>query len=139
MYNKIENDFQFGGIMTYNTKQKDKILNVIMNYKHEFTIRDIHNKIPNIGLTTIYRLVDKLVLDGRLNKYITKDNITYYEYLEECDNNNHFYLKCDKCGNMVHIDCDCINELKSHIFKNHNFKLNKDHIIINGICDKCGD
>ncbi len=126
--------------MTYNTKQKDVILDVIRSVKHEFTIKDVYNEMNNsVGLTTIYRLVDKLVLDGTLNKYIGKDNITYYEYLEKCDSDNHFFLKCDKCGDMIHIDCDCINDLKSHILKDHNFKLNKDHIIINGICDKCGD
>lgn len=125
--------------MTYNTKQKDKILDIIMKKDHEFTIKDIHTEIPEVGLTTIYRLIDKLVENNSINKYIGKDNITYYQYLEKCDEDNHFYLKCEKCGDIIHIDCDCISELKSHILNNHKFKLNKDHIIINGICDKCGD
>lgn len=125
--------------MTYNTKQKDKILNIIVKYDHEFTVKDIHDKIPEVGLTTIYRLIDKLVENNTVNKYLSKDNITYYHYLEKCDEDNHFYLKCEKCGDIIHIDCDCINELKSHILNNHKFKLNKDNIIINGICDKCGE
>lgn len=122
----------------YNTKQKDLILNVIKNQKHEFTVKDIYEELKDkVGLTTIYRLIDKLVGDNIINKYITKDNVTYYQYLERCEEENHFYLKCDKCGDLVHIDCDCISELSSHIFKKHNFVLNKDHIIINGICEKC--
>ena len=122
----------------YNTKQKDLILNVIKNQRHEFTIKDIYEELKDkVGLTTIYRLIDKLVGDNIINKYITKDNVTYYQYLERCEEENHFYLKCDKCGDLVHIDCDCISELSSHIFKKHNFVLNKDHIIINGICEKC--
>lgn len=125
--------------MTYNTKQKDKILDVIVNFGHEFTIKDIHNKLDGVGLTTIYRFIDKLVDSKILNKTIGNDNITYYQYLEQCDNDNHFYLKCDKCGNTFHVDCDCIGNLKSHIMKDHKFKLNKDNIIINGICSKCGD
>lgn len=123
---------------SYNTKQKDVILNAIKHQRQEFTINDIYNQIKDkAGLTTIYRLVDKLVLDGRLSKYIGKDNTTYYQYLEECDEDNHFYLKCEYCGDMVHIDCDCIEDLSSHIFKKHKFKPNKEHIIINGICEKC--
>ena len=101
--------------MTYNTKQKDKILDVIVNFGHEFTIKDIHNKLDGVGLTTIYRFIDKLVDSKILNKTIGNDNITYYQYLEQCDNDNHFYLKCDKCGNTFHVDCDCIGNLKSHI------------------------
>lgn len=124
--------------MSYNTKQKEIILEVIEKEKHEFTIKDIYSKLNNkIGLTTIYRLVDKLVEDKVLNKSISKDNITYYNYLEKCEHQNHFYLKCDNCGDLIHIDCYCIEELKNHINKEHSFKLSSDHIIINGLCKKC--
>ena len=117
----------------YNTRQRAIILNVMKN-----TIKDIYNYAKDkTGLTTIYRLADKLVQDGRLSKNIGKDNTTYYQYLEECNEDNHFYLKCDYCGDMIHIDCDCIKDLSSHIFKKHKFKPNKEHIIINGICDRC--
>ena len=122
----------------YNTKQKDLIINIIKNQKKEFTIKDIYNQVKNkTGLTTIYRLVDKLVEDGRLAKNIGKNNITYYQYLIDCTEENHFYLKCDKCGEMTHVDCDCIKELSDHIIKKHNFELKKENIIINGICEKC--
>ena len=124
--------------MKYNTKQKDMILDVIRKEKKEFTIKDIYNSLDGAaGLTTIYRLVDKLVIDGILHKHISKDNITYYEYLEECDKENHFYLKCEKCGNMIHVDCDFVEELENHITNEHKFKLDKKMIIINGICNKC--
>ena len=123
---------------SYKTKQKDLIINIIKNYNHEFTIKDIYNELKNeVGLTTIYRLVDKLIKDNVLNKYISKNNVTFYQCLEKCENENHFYLKCDKCGNLIHIDCDCINELSNHIIYEHKFKLNKECIIINGVCCKC--
>ena len=38
------------------------------------------------------------------------NNNTYYEYLAKCDCCNHFYLKCQKCGTLIHVDCDCIND-----------------------------
>ena len=122
---------------SYNTKQKDIIIDEIEKHKEEFTIKDIYNELnKKIGLTTIYRLINKLVKEGRVNKSIGKDNITYYQFLEDCDKENHFFLKCNSCGVMEHIDCDCIEELSSHISKKHNFSLT-DHIIINGICKKC--
>lgn len=123
---------------SYNTKQKNLILKVIKSQKQEFTIKDIYDEISEeVGLTTIYRFVDKLIDDNLLNKSISKDNTTYYQYLKECDEENHFYLKCDKCGELIHVDCDCIVDLTNHIFKKHRFRPNKEHIIINGICDKC--
>ena len=122
----------------YNTHQKDLIISVIKNYEKEFTIKDIHNELKDsVGLTTIYRLVDKLVSDGIINKSIGSDNTTYYEYLGECSCHNHFYLKCEKCGEMIHIDCDCIESLSNHIVSEHNFLLDRGKIIIKGICKKC--
>ena len=123
---------------SYNTKQKDEILKIIRNYKEEFTIKDIYEKLNNeVGLTTIYRLVNSLINEGTIEKCVSKGNIIYYHYMKECHKKNHFYLKCDNCKKLVHIDCDCIEELSSHIFKKHKFKPNKDHIIFNGICEKC--
>lgn len=122
----------------YNTKQKELIFEVIKKQKGEFCAKDIYEEVKNsTGLTTVYRLIDKLVNDGLLNKTVGEDNTTYYQYLEQCDHENHFYLKCSECGNLTHIDCDCIEELAVHITKHHKFRPNKDHIIISGICNKC--
>ena len=122
----------------YNTKQKDLILDIIKKEKKQFTIKDIYEKLDgSVGLTTVYRLVDKLVDENSLNKEISKDNTTYYQYLEHCEEENHFYLKCDECGKVIHIDCDCISDLSNHILKDHKFKTNKEHIIINGKCNNC--
>lgn len=122
----------------YNTKQKDLIINVIKSIKHEFTIKEIYNLLnKKVGLTTIYRKIDELVSNGIVSKQIAVDNITYYEYLEHCDNENHFFLKCSKCGNLSHIDCECIESLSNHILKKHKFNLNRENVIMNGICNKC--
>ena len=117
----------------YKTKQKEQILNLIKSKNKEFTIKDIYQELnKEIGMTTIYRLVDNLVNEGIINK-----NENYYQYLEHCNCDNHFYLKCSNCGVLIHVDCDCINELFSHIDNEHKFVPNREHIIIGGICDKC--
>lgn len=133
--------FKLGVIMNknYKTKQKDIILRIIKE-KKQFTIKDIYQEVcGEVGLTTIYRLVDKLVNEGIINKYFTKDNTVYYQYLEKCSRYNHFYLKCDICGDMIHIDCDCISDLSCHILEEHNFIPNRENIIIGGICNKCSE
>ncbi len=121
----------------YKTNQRDIILKEIKKREHEFSAIDIYNKIEDkVGLTTVYRLINKLVSDGKLSKN-TKNNIIYYQYLEDCHNDNHFYLKCDICGKLIHIDCDCIKDLSSHILSKHKFKMGKERIIINGTCNNC--
>lgn len=122
----------------YNTKQKDFIIDSIKKHHDEFVVKDIYEDLNGkVGLTTIYRLVDKMVEDKRLSRTIGKDNNMYYQYLESCPNENHFYLKCKSCGKMEHVDCDCIDELSTHISKEHDFKLDKSNIIISGTCKDC--
>ena len=123
---------------TYNTKQKELILNIIKKQQKEFTVKDIYNELNNkTGLTTVYRLIDRLVDDNIIKKTIGKDNKTKYQYLEKCEEENHFYLKCNKCNIIQHVDCDCIKDLSNHILKNHEFNAEKENIIINGICKNC--
>ena len=123
---------------TYDTKQKELILETIKKQKTHFQVKDIYDALNGkVGLTTIYRLIEKLEKEKVVNKSIDKDNKTYFEYLGKCDEDNHFYLSCDKCGKLTHIDCDCINELSSHVYNEHKFTLNKENIVIKGICEKC--
>ena len=125
--------------MTYNTKQREHIINAIKNIKKEFTIKELHEYLKDsTGLTTIYRLVDKLVDEGILRKTIDKNNVTYYQYLGNCNEKNHFYLKCESCGEVIHTECKQIEELTTHLMNEHKFKSTDSHIIINGICKKCG-
>ena len=123
---------------TYKTRQKELILDVIKNFKNDFTIKEIYEKLnQNVGLTTIYRIVSKLVEEGKIKKSIDYNNVVHYQYLDECQCDNHFYLKCDKCGSITHVDCDCINDFTNHVLKNHLFKVDNVNIIIKGICKKC--
>ena len=123
---------------TYATKQKNTIIDVIKTKEEAFTVKEIYKALKEkVGLTTIYRLTDKLEKEGKLKKIIGAGGKTYYQYLKSCDKENHFYLKCDKCMRMIHIDCDCIDELYNHILNNHKFKLSKTNIIINGLCKEC--
>lgn len=121
---------------SYNTKQKKEILEHIRKKDKQFTIKELYNELNYSSLTTIYRVIDKLLDEGYLNKTTDASN-TYYQYLERCDNNNHFYLKCEKCGSLIHIDCDCIEKITNHFLKIHNFVPNKEKIIINGFCERC--
>ena len=124
--------------ISYNTKQKDRIHEIVKNKNKSFTIKEIYDDLnKEIGLTTIYRFITKLEKEGLVRKEASIEGNAYYEYLERCEEENHFYLKCDNCGKLIHIDCDCISDLTKHILNEHSFSLNKKKIIINGLCKEC--
>ena len=121
----------------YNTKQKDIILDIIKKEKGRFSINDIYEKTSGVGLTTVYRYINKLVNSSVLRREVDNDNHVYYYYLSCSKCNHHFYLKCDKCGKMIHIDCEFIDELYNHILVEHKFMTNKKNLVIDGICKDC--
>ena len=121
----------------YNTRNKEELLRIIKTQNKDFTINDIYKESKNIGLTTVYRYIDELIKKGMMTKIIDENKKTKYQYLEKCQNENHFYLKCNTCGTITHIDCECIEELSNHILNKHNFKTDKKNIIIKGICQNC--
>lgn len=126
---------------SYNTKSKEIINEAIKNYPNGFTIKDLKEDLEkkklNIGLTTIYRALDRLALDGVVTKFYDENNVGHYKYVNDCQSETHFYLKCQKCEKIYHVDCSCIDELSIHILKQHKFKIDTKNIILEGLCNNC--
>ena len=126
---------------TYNTSQKESIKEAIKEFSNGFTIKELKDYLDNknikIGLTTIYRLVFDLEQKMILKKYYDENNIAHYKYVKDCISENHFYLKCVKCNKIEHVDCSCINDFQTHIYKQHKFLLDAKNIILEGLCSSC--
>ncbi len=124
--------------MSYSTKQKRDILDLIKKLDKDFTAKDIYNDFGGkIGLTTIYRYVESLEKDGTILRVSMGDKMARFQYVEPCNNADHFYLKCEKCGSLEHVECEKTRGLTEHILKNHHFIPTDTKLIINGFCAKC--
>ena len=130
----------------YNTKQKQEIISYLeKNSGHHITINDVFNyfksKSVSVGQTTIYRHLESLVDEGIVKKYIFDNNTpACFEYVNE---NAHikgdtcFHLKCEKCGMLIHLQCDELKQISSHIEKEHNFVLDTYRTVLYGLCESC--
>lgn len=125
--------------MTYNTKQKDQIFEVISSKTSDFTVKEICAELTEKGISqaTIYRAVEKLEADGSLKKLVGADGNIRYQYMDDCDGIGHCYLKCDNCGTIEHVDCAMLSGLVQHIKNEHEFAADKHQMILNGICKNC--
>ena len=122
----------------YNTKQNQRVLNLIKTQTTDFSAKSIYEKLGGeIGLTTIYRFIESLEKDGVILKISQENNTAKYQYVQPCEHADHFYLKCEKCGKLEHIDCEKIQGLTEHIAKEHHFNPHQTHMIINGACENC--
>ena len=130
---------------SYKTKQRSRILDYIKENKNAHitadTIIDHFKKCENpVSKATVYRYLDNLVEENIIRKFLSPDanQAACYQYVEdniECE--KHYHMKCTKCGNLVHLDCDELIELSNHILKEHKFKLDPCRTILYGVCENC--
>ena len=132
----------------YKTKHYDELLTYLQNIKGEhFTVEDIHNHFCgcncNMGTTTIYRNLERMIDEGVVNKYnIESGSPACFEYVDPNDHKDSevcYHLKCEKCGTLIHVHCEEIEEFNHHIFAEHRFKINPMRTGFYGICENCAE
>ncbi len=136
----------------YITKQMLELKAYMQSVEGEHvTVNDIsrhfEDKGISVGITTIYRNLEKLVEQGMVAKY-TIDGTTgaCFEYVggdedikKHIDNNSCYHCKCEKCGKLIHLQCDEVEKLKKHMLEHHDFVLNPVRTVFYGICEECKD
>ena len=131
----------------YKTKQRAELTAYLMGKAGEHvTVGDITDHFSQlgrpIGITTVYRQLDKMVDEGIVNKYVVDGSSSAcYEYVGEEQHMEGpvscYHCKCDKCGTLIHLHCGEIEELLKHIEKSHSFIINPKRTVFYGLCDAC--
>ena len=126
--------------MKYHTKNKVKILNCLKaNSNKHLTIEQIDEILDGqVPLASIYRNVDDLVEEGAIRKYIVdRNNSACYQYIGDGNEHQHFHLLCSKCGKLIHLECDEVEHLISHIEEEHGFQVDISKVTLYGVCEEC--
>ncbi len=131
-------------MVTYNTRQKQLVLELVRNNKDkQLTCDEITFILTScgtpVGKTTVYRQLEKLVSDGTIRKLNAHNSRGYvYQYVDEhLDCDKHMHLRCTECGEYVHLGCDFMSKVSEHIFAHHDFTVDNSHTEIVGVCGKC--
>ncbi len=128
--------------VTYKTKQGTLVLECFKKNKGvHLTIDDISSFLKNsgtpVGISTIYRQVQKLVDEAVVTKYnLDNESSCCYQY----NGNNckmHFHLKCTVCMELIHASCEFMESVEGHIFSHHGFKVDNSRTVFYGICQSC--
>ena len=131
---------------TYNTRQRDQIMKCISAFgTSHFTAADVVAKLLSegnaIGQATVYRMIDRLAETGELRKYII-DGTTAACYqlahdVREKECHEHFHLKCEKCGRLIHVECEELSKISSHMKEDHGFQIDSSKTVFYGLCEDC--
>ncbi len=110
------------------TKKGELILKTLQGMEGFCTAQDLHKRIPEIDLTTVYRNLEKLVTKNLVQKVALLNQEFVYEY----SNHKHHHSFCESCARVEHISLSqktlgTIPELK-------HFNPESIEVIIKGRC-----
>ncbi len=127
----------------YRTKQREAILRYIASLDGAHVtaaqIEKHFSKFMPISRATIYRHLERFTQGGELRKYLT-DGVSgaCYQYTgEEHGDHAHLHLKCEGCGELLHMECGTLAELTRHIHNAHAFEVNAAKTVLYGRCLEC--
>lgn len=127
----------------YSTKQQGIILEYLKQNKDTFYTIDefmdlLYKAEIHIGRTTIYRALERLQKDGAVLKIPSVEGApAQYRYAQEDERRNYGKLVCLRCGHSIPLQCGCIDHFMSHVLEEHGFRMDQEHTIFYGYCEKC--
>jgi len=129
---------------SYNTKLKQNILDYLTeNENTSVSAKEIYQYLLSLGeqmnLSTVYRNLERLVLDKAVLKYVSDDGkaSVYIWNNEQRSCCEHLHLQCISCGKLIHLDCECSDEFVKLLIKKHDFELKCDNTVLYGECGHC--
>ena len=127
--------------VTYMTRQQREVLRCIENCADgacaaELT-EQLHREGARVGLTTVYRQLERLEQQGLVHKVVTDQGARYQSCSGAHSGRDCFLLKCERCGRIEHLDCSHLGELYSHILAEHHFRINPRRTLFYGLCQRC--
>ena len=66
-----------------------------------------------------------------------RDRCSRYELVHEDELHRHHHLICTKCGKVIEVEGDLLENLEAKIEKQYNFKINDHSVKFFGICENC--
>ena len=122
-----------------NTRERETILRELEARKGHFNAEKLYSvlnrKGTKVSRPTIYRTLKLLEKYHLIEKLDIKQNCFYYE--PRYQKKDHGHLICEKCGKIIDFSWGSIENLKSEVCKEKNFKPDKISIHVFGICETC--
>lgn len=120
-----------------NTKQKQLIMDTLLEDKSHPTIHELYKKIiskeSGIGQATVYRNIGQMVEEGKVRKIPTPNGLDRYDaFLDD-----HCHLSCQMCGKLFDLFDPELSKFISKLEKEHHVQINQHSILFEGICEEC--
>jgi Fur family transcriptional regulator, peroxide stress response regulator len=119
-----------------NTKQLEVIWDAIKDDDSHPTADQVYDKVrgrlPNISLGTVYRNLQKLVSDEKL-QVLMLGRSQHFDPLVK----RHQHFICEKCGQVFDVLVDTEDEIKPARLPHAGFKITSHQLAFYGACKQC--
>jgi Fur family ferric uptake transcriptional regulator len=119
------------------TPQRRLIIDIIHDADTHLTadtiIATVQDRMPGVNKSTIYRTLELLEGVGCVYKSELEDQYVYHH----AEEGQHHHLVCTGCGNTVDCSEDLFAPVKAALARKYDFRVDFNHIVINGLCRSC--
>lgn len=125
------------------TRSREHILKVLLeNRGSHLCAEDVYNLVKknaaDIGIATVYRTLELFQEFDIINSMDFGDGRKRYELGgEEGANHYHHHLICTKCGTIIEVNEDLLEDLENRVSRQHNFTITNHQLKIFGLCKNC--
>ena len=129
----------------YNTKLRPRMIDAFcQNRARALSASELHAILCGQGeavnLVTVYRNLERMTDEGVLIRFYKNGEHggALYKYSGEAGECHcHIHAKCTECGEILHLDCDFMEELVRHTEDEHGFSILMGNTVLSGMCSEC--
>lgn len=96
----------------------------------------VHERMPQVNASTVYRNLDVLVEDGLVLRTDLGESRAFFEPAHE---HAHHHLVCDSCGRVDHVHDDVLADVARRIRDRSGFRLGVREVTLHGVCRACAE
>jgi Fur family ferric uptake transcriptional regulator len=116
------------------------ILELLQNRTQPLSAQEIFVELRNcqktVGLATVYRALEALLAEGKLQVVNLGDHQTYYQILPSSGHNRH-HLICTHCRRVVPLSICPVHDLETELSGQHDFVIEYHVLDFYGTCADC--
>ncbi len=136
----IKNTLQQAGYKL--TPQREATVRMLLDKDDEHLSAEeiyvlVKQRVPEIGLATVYRTLEILTDLHLTHKVIFEDGLSRYDLQKSKDHHFHHHLECVQCGKIEEIEEDLLEEVEHEIERNFEFIVQDHQLTFQGICKNC--
>lgn len=119
---------------TRRTEQRRAIVDRLSRSDRALTAQELHEKLNDVGLATVYRNLGRLAEEGEIDAIRRPNGETAYR---ACGSGHHHHLTCRECGRVVEIHDCTLSDWSRKIASEHGFEQVEHQAELFGVCAEC--